>query len=53
MVHNRPSGDATPSQVDRKITQRLKETLALIDLRTLDHVIMAEQTSSFAGQGLP
>lgn len=52
MAHNHPSGDPTPSQADRQITHRLKETLALIDVRTLDHVIVAEQTCSFAEQGL-
>jgi len=51
-AHNHPSGDSTPSQADRHITNRLKETLDLIDVRTLDHVVIAEQTSSFTEQGL-
>ncbi len=51
-AHNHPSGDATPSRADQQITQRLKEALNLVDVRTLDHVIVAEQTCSFAERGL-
>lgn len=41
-AHNHPSGVAVPSASDLKITQRLKEALALIDARVLDHVIVGE-----------
>lgn len=51
-AHNHPSGDATPSQADRNITERLKTALSLIDVRTLDHVIVAENAYSFAEHGL-
>jgi DNA repair protein RadC len=51
-AHNHPSGIAEPSQADQRITQRLKEALSLVDVRTLDHVIVAENTCSFAERGL-
>ena len=51
-AHNHPSGIAEPSQADQRITQRLKEALALVEVRTLDHVIVAEDTCSFAERGL-
>ncbi len=41
-AHNHPSGVAEPSQADLRITQRLKETLSLIDVRVLDHVIIGD-----------
>lgn len=39
-AHNHPSGIAEPSGADIKITERLKEALALIDVRVLDHLII-------------
>lgn len=42
LCHNHPSGVAEPSQADRVLTQRLKEALALIDVRVLDHFIIGE-----------
>jgi len=42
-AHNNPSGIAEPSQADQRITQRLKDALALVDVRTLDHVIVAQR----------
>jgi DNA repair protein RadC len=51
--HNHPSGNPEPSQADKVLTQRLKEALALVDVRTLDHIIVGgEATVSFAEQGL-
>ena len=51
--HNHPSGNPEPSQADKVLTQRLKEALALLDVRTLDHIIVGgEATASFAEQGL-
>lgn len=38
--HNHPSGDHEPSSADRKITGRLKDRLALIDVRTLEHIVV-------------
>lgn len=41
LVHNHPSGVCEPSQADRMLTERLKEALALIDVRVLDHFIVS------------
>ena len=41
-VHNHPSGCTEPSQADRVLTARLKEALALIEVRVLDHFIVGE-----------
>jgi DNA repair protein RadC len=52
-AHNHPSGVAEPSQSDLRITQRLKDALALVDVRVLDHVIVGEgEGTSFAERGL-
>src|SRR3954469_7651069 len=51
--HNHPSGVAEPSQADELITKRLRDALALVDIRTLDHLVVgAGQTLSFAERGL-
>ena len=51
--HNHPSGNPEPSAADKALTQRLREALALVDVRVLDHVIIAgETTASFAERGL-
>ena len=51
--HNHPSGNPEPSGADRALTQRLKEALGLVDVRMLDHVIVAgTDTTSFAERGL-
>ena len=51
--HNHPSGNPEPSAADRALTQRLKEALALVDVRVLDHVVVAgSSTASFAERGL-
>ena len=42
LTHNHPSGVAEPSQADRQLTQRLKDALALIDVRVLDHFIVGD-----------
>jgi DNA repair protein RadC len=41
LVHNHPSGVAEPSHADEVITQRVKSALALVDIRVLDHLIVA------------
>jgi DNA repair protein RadC len=41
VAHNHPSGTSEPSQADRNITFRLKKSLALVDIRLLDHLIVA------------
>jgi DNA repair protein RadC len=39
VAHNHPSGVAEPSQADELITQRIREALALVDIRLLDHIL--------------
>ena len=52
-AHNHPSGVAEPSQADLRITQRLKDALALIEVRVLDHFIVGEgRGTSLAERGL-
>lgn len=52
-AHNHPSGVAEPSQADLHITRRLKDALALIDVRVLDHIIIGDgDGTSFAERGL-
>ena len=53
LAHNHPSGVAQPSQADELLTRSLIEALALIDVKVLDHFIVAgNQTLSFAERGL-
>ena len=53
LFHNHPSGVAEPSQADERITRRLKHALELIDVRVLDHFIVAAGDSvSMASRGL-
>jgi DNA repair protein RadC len=51
--HKHPSGVAEPSRADEMITRRLKEALALVDVRVLDHfVVSGGESASFAERGL-
>lgn len=43
MVHNHPSGNATPSKEDIKLTNKVKEACKLIDVILLDHIIIADE----------
>jgi len=53
LAHNHPSGVAEPSHADETLTQALKQALALVDVRTLDHFIVAGRAVlSFAERGL-
>jgi DNA repair protein RadC len=53
LAHPHPSGVAEPSQADEFITQRLKDALSLVDIRVLDHIIVAGgETVSLAERGL-
>ena len=45
LAHNHPSGVAEPSQADRILTRKLAEALALVDIRVLDHFIVAGASS--------
>lgn len=52
LAHNHPSGDPEPSKADRQITDRIKEVLALVDVKTLDHLVIgSEEIVSFAERG--
>jgi DNA repair protein RadC len=52
-AHNHPSGVSDPSQSDRLLTDALKQALSLVDVRVLDHIIVAgTSTLSFAERGL-
>jgi DNA repair protein RadC len=53
LAHNHPSGVAEPSRADELLTASLKQSLALVDVRVLDHLIVAGNvTVSFAERGL-
>jgi len=53
LAHNHPSGVAQPSQADELLTRNLKEALALVEVKVLDHFIVAgNQAISFAERGL-
>ena len=53
LAHNHPSGSVQPSRADEVLTQTLKAALALVDVRVLDHVIVAAgQSLSMAERGL-
>jgi DNA repair protein RadC len=52
-AHNHPSGVAQPSQADELLTRNLKDALALVEVKVLDHFIVAgHQAISFAERGL-
>jgi DNA repair protein RadC len=52
-AHNHPSGIAEPSRADELLTQTLKQALSLVEIKTLDHFIVAgSRTLSFAERGL-
>ncbi len=51
-AHNHPSGHSQPSEADKKITQKLKKALAYLDIRLLDHFILAKEVTSMAELGL-
>lgn len=53
LCHNHPSGQTTPSAADRALTARLREVLAHVDVRVLDHFVVGEgDPFSFAEAGL-
>ena len=53
LSHNHPSGSVQPSRADEHLTKTLKASLALVDVRVLDHIIVSQgQTLSMAEQGL-
>lgn len=53
LAHNHPSGVAEPSQADRRITERLVQALALVEIRVLDHLVIGRgAVVSFSRRGL-
>jgi DNA repair protein RadC len=53
LAHNHPSGLAEPSEADRVLTCALRESLALVDIRVLDHFVVGQGgATSFAERGL-
>ena len=52
IAHNHPSGVAEPSQADRAITTRIRDAMALIDVRLMDHFVVGDgEVVSFAERG--
>jgi len=52
VAHNHPSGDAEPSACDRSLTLKVREALALVDIRLLDHLVVGgERIVSLAERG--
>lgn len=52
LAHNHPSGVAEPSQADRRITDRLRDALSLVEIRVMDHFVVGDgEVVSFAERG--
>ena len=52
LAHNHPSGTAEPSQADKLVTRRVRDALALIEVKVLDHLVVGEtRVVSFADRG--
>ncbi len=52
LAHNHPAGVAEPSQADRRITDRLRDALGLVEIRVLDHFVVGDgEVVSFAERG--
>lgn len=52
IAHNHPSGDPTPSQADRLVTRKLRDALALIEVKLLDHFIVGSSVTSMLERGM-
>lgn len=53
LAHNHPSGNPEPSQADELITRRLKDALGLVEIRLIDHLVVADRSCiSLAEQGV-
>lgn len=53
LSHNHPSGNPEPSDADQRLTKQVKSALALVDIRLLDHIVVAGRiTTSLAERGL-
>jgi DNA repair protein RadC len=51
LAHNHPSGDTTPSAADLAVTRRLRDALALVDVRLLDHLIVGDGPACSLAEG--
>lgn len=52
VAHNHPSGNKTPSEADKKLTKKLQEAAAQMDIQLVDHIIVAgKDFTSFANEG--
>jgi DNA repair protein RadC len=55
LIHNHPSGNTSPSDADKELTQKIKQGARLLDIQVLDHIIIANGTNkthySFADEG--
>lgn len=51
LVHNHPSGEPNPSKADIKLTQKVEKVLSLIDVRVLDHFIIAKSRAVSMKEG--
>jgi DNA repair protein RadC len=49
VVHNHPSGDASPSQTDHSLTRRLAEAAELLQIKLLDHIIIGAPSEGSLG----
>lgn len=52
LTHNHPSGNVSPSEADKWITNEVKKALALINIHVLDHFIVGEEVLSFSERRL-
>lgn len=52
LVHNHPSGCIAPSMADKAVTKRLQDSLALVEVRVQDHLIVGETVMSMKAMGL-
>ena len=54
LVHNHPSGQLVPSEVDKQLTQKIQKAAGFFDVKVLDHLIMAPNGAyySFADEGI-
>ncbi len=52
IAHNHPSGSIRPSDADKSLTQRVKDGLALLDIKLIDHIILTDESFfSFSDEG--
>ena len=53
LCHNHPSGNLTPSNEDKELTRKMKETGKLVDIKVMDHIIVSDAGYfSFADEGI-